>query len=67
MLSAGAKPKVLTGGDKISWLYFGSEGRVGIFQDVLCQLREIASEMSKAAGYDVVGGNAIAKFEDPSF
>jgi hypothetical protein len=67
VLPAGAKPKVLAGGDKISRLYFGSKGRVGIFQDVLCQLREIASEVSKTPGYDVVGGNAIAKFEDPSF
>ncbi len=67
MLPAGAESKVAAGGDKIPWFYFGSEGRVGIFQNVLCQLRKVASELSKTAGYDVVGGNAVAKFEDSSF
>jgi len=67
MLPAGAKSKVLAGGNKISRFYFGSEGRVGIFQNMLCQLREVASEVGKTAGYDMVSGNAVAKFEDSSF
>ena len=67
MLSAGAKTEVTTGNNEITCFHAGREGRVGIFHNVFCQLREIASQMSQTSGRDMVGGYVIAKFEGFSF
>jgi hypothetical protein len=62
MLSAGTETKVVAGDDEISRFHPRGKGGVGVFQNMLGKLREIASEVSIAAGYDVVSGDVIAQF-----
>jgi hypothetical protein len=63
MFPAGTKPKVIAGNNKITRLYPGSKGRVGIFQNMFGQLGEIAPQMSQPPRNDMVGRNTITKLE----
>jgi hypothetical protein len=55
MLTAGTKPEVAAGNDKIPLFYPGDKGGVGIFHSMLSQLRKITPQVSKPAWYNLVG------------
>jgi hypothetical protein len=61
MLSRRSLSEILSSYNKIAWLGFFGEFGIGVFQGVLGQSFDVASQVIVTAGGDVVGANPVAK------